>query len=494
MKELTKQDAMNVVCAVFLAATPFQASHAAFAVALTSLHDLNLLPLPRDGVSCKMFSSYDRGGGNDDGFKGTYSKLRLEDGNSVIAEMKGAGCITRFWITHSEWGRDGLLNGKGEHIKFYLDGAAEPQIDVPLQKVFEGKVDGFPVPLVGHGTGGFYCYVPIFYKSGCKVVIEGDAMKFYQLTYAEYDASKQVSQSGLNQELNQALVKTLTGNTSRHEGQVISKAIRAKANEPFEIVLDGDSRQVFKTVLEGESKQDLLKGRIQISWDRANTPAIDVPVSHFFAHTAEADSYESLLTGLDENGFYNAIPMPYAGGATIRLTFPQDTEATLLLTVGNAPAGALKTRLHARYKEYLPTKNREFVEMLVTRGSGHVVGAFLDTRSDVLYENGVSRWLEGDEIITVDGELTIHGTGTEDYFNCGWYATKGRLDRPGTYPLHGFVTYSTNAPIAYAAAYRWHLTDPIPFKQSIDIKLEHGEGNNRPADYRSTVFYYLNQE
>ena len=84
-----------------------------------NLYKLENLPKLRPDVKSKMFSSYDRTGKNNDGFKGTYSKLRIENGNSVIAEMKGPGVITRIWTTHSIYKEDGLLDKKGEHIKKY---------------------------------------------------------------------------------------------------------------------------------------------------------------------------------------------------------------------------------------------------------------------------------------------------------------------------------------------------------------------------------------
>jgi hypothetical protein len=45
-------------------------------------------------------SSYDRTGGNDDGFRGTYSQLYVQDnGEHVIFGEDGPGCIYHFWFT-----------------------------------------------------------------------------------------------------------------------------------------------------------------------------------------------------------------------------------------------------------------------------------------------------------------------------------------------------------------------------------------------------------
>jgi hypothetical protein len=158
--------------------------------AIEELYRLELLPRLQPGVTTRSFSSYDRTGGNNDGFAGTYSKLRVENGASVLAEMPGAGCIQRIWFTHSEYAKPGLLNLKREHIRIYADGRPTPVLDVPLEDVFSGKLDGFPKPLVGEALGGYYCYVPIPYRDGCKVAVDGAGVRFYQINYRTYPSAE----------------------------------------------------------------------------------------------------------------------------------------------------------------------------------------------------------------------------------------------------------------------------------------------------------------
>ena len=58
---------------------------------LELLKRVDKLPEYRTGSYVEQFSSYDRTGGNDDGFAGTYSFLRKEGDKLVIAEMEGPG-------------------------------------------------------------------------------------------------------------------------------------------------------------------------------------------------------------------------------------------------------------------------------------------------------------------------------------------------------------------------------------------------------------------
>ena len=62
---------------------------------LELLKRVDKLPEYRTGSYVEQFSSYDRTGGNDDGFAGTYSFLRKEGDKLVIAEMEGPGVINR---------------------------------------------------------------------------------------------------------------------------------------------------------------------------------------------------------------------------------------------------------------------------------------------------------------------------------------------------------------------------------------------------------------
>jgi hypothetical protein len=96
-------------------------------------------------------------------------------------------------------------------------------------------------------------------------------------------------------------------------------------------------------------------------------------------------------------------------------------------------------------------------------------------------------YLEGDEVVHVDGEQipSIIGTGTEDYFSSGWYY------RSGTYaaPYHGVTIKDQKR--GRINTYRWHIEDPIPFESSLRFLMEHGGQNDAPdIDYTSVAYWY----
>jgi hypothetical protein len=77
-------------------------SAAAQPAGLAFYDDLSLLPNIYPNVQSYYLSSYDRTGGNDDGFRGTYSQLYVDDnGEHVIFDANGPGCVYNLWFTGS---------------------------------------------------------------------------------------------------------------------------------------------------------------------------------------------------------------------------------------------------------------------------------------------------------------------------------------------------------------------------------------------------------
>jgi len=468
---------------------------------IEKFYRLEQLPRLLPGETCKMFSSYDRSGGNDDGFAGTYSKLRVENGNSVLAEMTGAGCIERIHLPHSIYTEPGLLGRKGEHIRIYLDGSTTPALDVPLEDIFRGKVDGFPKPLVGEGSGGHYCYVPIPYRNGCKVEVDGTDVRFYAVQYRTYPSNEGVVtfQNPPTDKQREALAAAAKAWESCGDFDALGVsdperrryAIDVAPDKPFEVALPLGPRMIRAIEFAGEPNQlkDAGDVRLAIRWDGAEKPAVDLPLDYMFCQAMGPKAFRSYLVGAIPQGWYNFMPMPYRKSAKITLTAEKPFAGKLtIVTTGLPEPNDELGYLHAVYNESLPTETGKFHPWLAREGRGHYVGTYLVT--DGRNKTKLPSWLEGDEWFTCDGELCIHGTGSEDHFNCGWYAVPGRLNAPCAFPLHGFTIYDVQNKRNRAAAFRWHVADPIPYEKSIEAKIEHGGTNDVNANYRSAAFFY----
>jgi hypothetical protein len=119
--------------------------------------------------------------------------------------------------------------------------------------------------------------------------------------------------------------------------------------------------------------------------------------------------------------------------------------------------------------------------VLDTEGTGHYVGCNLS----VFHRQG-SWWGEGDEMIFIDDDTwppSLHGTGTEDYFNHAW----GMQRQASAY--HGAILHEGDVP-GYAVSYRFHAVDPVHFSSRIRVTIEHGHANHLADDWASTAYWY----
>ncbi|HOW71657.1 MAG TPA: DUF2961 domain-containing protein [Phycisphaerae bacterium] len=140
----------------------------------------------------------------------------------------------------------------------------------------------------------------------------------------------------------------------------------------------------------------------------------------------------------------------------------------------------------------LNKSNRDNYVMLDAVGDGIYCGAHLNI--DV-FERQKNEWYgEGDDMIFIDGEPwppSLHGTGTED-----WCNTAFGPSQEYTAPYHGILLYSGDEHGKWRGKqtiYRYHIEDPIRFRKSIHVSIEHGHANKLGNDYSSTAYYYLSR-
>jgi hypothetical protein len=138
--------------------------------------------------------------------------------------------------------------------------------------------------------------------------------------------------------------------------------------------------------------------------------------------------------------------------------------------------------------------------ILEATGRGHYVGCNLNI--DV-FERQQNDWYgEGDDMIFIDGELRLRGTGTEDYF-CGSYNFENQAThqyQPFSTPYSG-LSMVTKPDGRYDSQqrfnlYRWHITDPIRFEQDLKVTIQalgwRDGGRYLPLqdDIASVVYWY----
>lgn len=223
----------------------------------------------------------------------------------------------------------------------------------------------------------------------------------------------------------------------------------------------------------------LRKLLLRAYWDGETAPSIDCPLGDFFgAGFAEYREYHSLVMGMSSGGFYCYFPMPFAEHCRVEVTNESEEPvihfyyAVNYLELDRLDDGV--GRFHAKWRRATTEIGKPYT-ILEATGRGHFSGCILSMQQ-APWKEGLD-FLEGDEQIYIDGEgfPSIHGTGTEDYFNAGWYFITGEFAAP----YHGLILKDERK--CRVTAYRFHIPDAIPFERSIRVDIEHG-GPNADAE------------
>jgi hypothetical protein len=257
----------------------------------------------------------------------------------------------------------------------------------------------------------------------------------------------------------------------------------------FSYPLDDEQLATLRTA------QDLLQGlRLRISFDGKST--VDAPVGEFYGTGFGAQPVRSLMFGVDPaSGRYTAWwPMPYRQSAKVVLYNGSGRTVDGNGDVASAPNARAGAALVAGTAGYFRTSShagstqtdRDWT-YLRARGAGKFVGVTNDMSGPARRD-----YLEGDERVYTDGDRSprIHGTGTEDFYESGWYFNRETYSTP----LHGNSAHFTDAGCRVnpdcTSAWRVMLGDAVSFGADVNFGIEHGPVDDVDGRYASTAYYY----
>lgn len=488
-----------------------------------------------------MASTWDRSGGNGDGtdFKNIVKPTGDSPGSNILLDTSGPGCIHRIFV--------GVLSEQqaGTRIQIFLDHSPKPLFDMPILEFFDDSKGPFPYPLVFHKSYPGTLF-PIPFEKHCLVQLVNEQFgkpdwkdaawsNYWQVTYTRYPDSTPVK----------SLVWPLSEVEKKEVDSTVQAWLEAESKPPIEpaswttdqsavlepgkatnIDLSGAGLIREIRIFAQPSTPEVLRGtRMQIRWDGATEPSVDVPIGHFFGHaysghgnwfTSKAavlgrkplpdqpyvdypSTFNSLLLGVTETEAYSRFPMPFSNGATLtivnqsgkrieNLRIRLDVEqlehipanwGRFHATWTESPAATDKTPVFGPQK--VPGK-----VVLERDGRGKYVGVLLSV--DWPYEAGYW-WGEGDWMIWTDETNwppSYHGTGSEEYFNSGWC----QFDRKA---VSGFVLLRPGHPTVYS----FHLNDAFQFQRNVRVAEEqmgYGPGEKvireRHPLWTSTAYWY----
>ena len=270
----------------------------------------------------------------------------------------------------------------------------------------------------------------------------------------------------------------------------------------------GAIQQIWMTVHPQYWRQLVLR----MYWDGEETPSVETPVGDFFASGwCERCNITSLAVCVNPAGGFNSYwEMPFRKHARITLENLSPDEVRgyyyqINYTLTDVPEDM--AYFHAQWRRSNPLPYMQDHTLLDgVKGQGHYVGTYI-----AWGVNNCGWWGEGEIKFFMDGDrdwATIVGTGTEDYFGGAW---------DFEFPLGQYCVFSspyTGLPQVIKpdglyrsqqrfGMYRWHITDPIRFKEDLRVTIQalgwraEVEGKRRylplQDDIASTSFWYQSE-
>ena len=449
------------------------------------------------------------------------------DGRNILLDVAGPGCLHRIFGGTSK-----------ARIQIFLDHADKPLIDMNLDEFYDEEHGPFPYPLIFKRSYPG-CMMPIPFAKHCLVQICSPNPPDYvsEISYTIYPKSTPI----------QTLTLPLDARTRKEMETTCKVWLQASSSPPAvpanwtsektsviepggtsEIALNGVGtiRQIRVAI--NPATPDVLSGvRLQLCWDGAAFPSVEVPVGYFFGHAefghgkvlksrwwipqvpwkggesekAYTTDYDSMFMGVTATEAYTCFPMPFERGAVIRLVNTSNQrvdKAVVKLDVERQEKLAPNTgRFHATYSEEraateavpkFGAQNTPCKMILERRARGKFVGLMLH----LVWQYDKEWWGEGDFLIWSDERgwpPSYHGVGSECFFNAGW----SNFDRKAA---SGFVAVKPGHPTQYV----YFLNDAVQFQEYIRVAEQYWGSDGGDEIIRrqhtlfgSTAFWYADK-
>lgn len=257
---------------------------------------------------------------------------------------------------------------------------------------------------------------------------------------------------------------------------------------------------------------------LRMYWDGEEEPSVESPIGPFFGQGwNESYSFESLplsVSPRDGRSLVSYFTMPFSGEAKIEIENQTGRPINAFyFYIDYTAMDELPDnmgRFHAQYRHELtesmegsPKGSEDYVKGIAnnlreeknTTGEGNYVIADIEGKGHFVGVNyyihsPITAWYgEGDDMFFIDGEEwppSLHGTGTEDYFNTAW-VPKTKF----THPFYGYPRVNNGTGwLGRTHSYRFHITDPVYFDESLEFRIEHGHNNNLTLDIASVAYWY----
>ena len=299
-----------------------------------------------------------------------------------------------------------------------------------------------------------------------------------------------------------------------------SDRVQFKPGETY-VMADITGAGIIRHIWITLSSKDLMSRKnlvLRMYWDGQAHPSVEAPLGDFFGQgwgmKYNFSSLPLASAPKDGHALVSYWAMPFGDGArvTVENQGNEDIDAFYFyLDYEEHDTLEEETpRFHAWYNQELTTPEGEGGEnewstlgeepkntsdkhnylFCECQGRGHFVGVnyFVNSPGPMWYG-------EGDDMFLIDGEVwpgSLHGTGTEDYFNMSWCP-----DETFSHPYFGCARApgrDNDDPrfgwLGKTHLYRFHIEDPVRFQKSLRASIEHGHANVLALDLSTVAYWY----
>jgi hypothetical protein len=510
-----------IVSSVAISATPPSTEPPAIPIGLDAFTQWERWPYLRIGVRSYMRSTFDRTGGNHYADAAHFIR-QIDDTHNVVLDELGPGIL--WFVRHNHW--------HGSPWQYLVDGkefivtetsTADPVHPEP-NSIFEPK-ELFPQGLTYTWSvtkGADLSWVPVPFEESLRIAY-GRArygtgyfilwktlpgMQHLSRPIESWDRKNEVPQQVLD------LIGRSGTDIAPAGGRVdlATGSVRLRANERRTILdISGSPMMIRRIVFRvpEASAERFAAARLRIFWDDRELPSVDAPVGLFFgAGSMLRDPDQEYIvksfpmTIKHENGeflFATYFPMPFHRSVRMELTEQtghaiDDIRFDMRHVAYEGPPNWVGL-FHATYRDFPQPERGKDLELLNTREvegggdwSGHIVGT-----TYTFTKNGKLETLEGDPRYYLDDSLTPQGqgTGSEEWGGGGDYWGGERMTLPFAGHPVGRPPKETKLPIDKVhSAYRFLLSDLIPFGRNARFTLEHGGENDSNEHYETVTYWY----
>lgn len=231
--------------------------------------------------------------------------------------------------------------------------------------------------------------------------------------------------------------------------------------------------------IDDRSPEMLRSLKLEMFWDNTSKPAVSVPFGDFFGIGLgkTATFHNALFVNPEGRSFICYIPMPFKTSARIQVTNESHKRLPHIfydMDFQQRPWRSDNLYFHAYWHRDTATKLAQDFELLPqVKGKGRFLGVNVGVFANPAYEN--HWWGEGEVKMYLNGDTnypTLSGTGTEDYIGTGWGQGEFYNDYAGS-------LYANKDGDGGWCFYRFHIPDPIFFKNNIKVVLPEMGSNKK---------------